>query len=147
MAMDIAVILDEAFSGQERVTRDELYRRAVAADAPADVRSALGSLPEGEYALDEVADALDVSTTAPGGVSSVNALREGVSAMDLDDEDLLRELKELHRTRNDTLRHGSAQALECHNERQAELEGEYLRRFPEREVAPDRLRSGARARS
>lgn len=143
----IAVILDEAFSGQERVTRDELYRRAVAADAPADALSALGSLPEGEYALDEVADALDVSTTASVGVGPVNAPREGVWPIELDEEDLLRELAELHRTRNDTLRHGSDQALERHNERQAELEGEYLRRFPEREVAPDRLRSSARARS
>jgi hypothetical protein len=143
----IADILDEAFSGQERVSRDELYRRAVAAQAPSEVLSALDSLPEGEYAQDEVADALEVSTVATDAVSSDDGRPDGVLVTDLGDEDLLRELAELHRTRNDTLRHGSDQALEHHSARQAELEGEYLQRFPEREVSPDRLRSGARARS
>jgi Family of unknown function (DUF6158) len=70
----------------------------------------------------------------------------GVSALDLTDDDLLRELAELHRTRNDTLRHGSDQSLEEHDERLTELEAEYLRRFPEREVDPQRLREGARTR-
>ena len=143
----IAEILDEAFSAQERVTRDELYRRAVAVEAPSAVLSALDSLPEGEYAQDEVADALEEQTGAAVGVGSVDTPSEGLPATELADDDLLRELAELHRTRNDTLRHGSDQALARHSERQAELEGEYLRRFPEREVSPDRLRSGARARS
>jgi hypothetical protein len=58
----------------------------------------------------------------------------------------MRELAELHRTRNDTLRHGSDQALARHGERMAEMETEYVRRFPEREVDPLRLREGARAR-
>jgi uncharacterized protein DUF6158 len=74
------------------------------------------------------------------------ATMPGIPAEDLTDEDLLRELGELHRTRHDTLRHGSDQALTTHTERMYELEREYLRRFPQREVDPQRLRSGARTR-
>ena len=70
---------------------------------------------------------------------------EGVPAGRLSD-DLLRELASVHRTRHDTLRHGSQQALAHHNQRTAELETEYLRRFPKREVDPQRLTVGARAR-
>ncbi|MGH4021859.1 MAG: DUF6158 family protein [Pseudonocardiaceae bacterium] len=73
-------------------------------------------------------------------------MSQGIPARDLDDEDLLRELSQLHETRHDTLRHGSDDALTRHTERSAELEGEYLERFPQREVDPERLRSGARER-
>ncbi len=71
----------------------------------------------------------------------------GVPAEELSDEDLLRELEQLHATRVGTLRHGSADALQKSIDRTAELEQEYLRRFPDREVDPERLRSGARERS
>jgi Family of unknown function (DUF6158) len=64
----------------------------------------------------------------------------GVKPADLSDEDLVRDLASLHETRHDTLRHGSDAALEHHNRRLTELEAEYLRRFPEREVDPARLR-------
>ena len=73
-------------------------------------------------------------------------MEQGIPAGSLDDEDLLRELASLHETRHDTLRHGSDDALQRHSERTAELEQEYLRRFPDREVDPERLRAGARAR-
>jgi Family of unknown function (DUF6158) len=69
---------------------------------------------------------------------------DGVPAEQLDTEDLLRELASLHRTRHETLRHGSDHALLHHTERTEELEGEYLRRFPLREIDPDRERAGAR---
>jgi len=72
---------------------------------------------------------------------------EGVPAEELDRDDLLRELEQLHATRHQTLRHGSPDALTAHTQRMGELEDEYLRRFPEREVDPERLRSGARERS
>ncbi len=72
--------------------------------------------------------------------------RRGVAPDDLDDDDLLRELESLHDSRHRTLRHGSDDALTMHTERTAELEREYLRRFPAREVDPQRLRSGARDR-
>jgi hypothetical protein len=65
----------------------------------------------------------------------------GVDPSTLDVEDLLRELRSLHDTRHDTLRHGSDDAVENHNRRMLELEKEYLRRFPQREVDPARLRS------
>ena len=71
----------------------------------------------------------------------------GVPAIDLSDDDLVRELAQLHRTRHETLRHGSAQALVRHSERLGDLEAEYISRFPLREVEPDRLRSAARDRS
>jgi hypothetical protein len=70
---------------------------------------------------------------------------DGVPAALLGEEDLLRELGTLHRTRHETLRHGSGHALARHTERTDELEAEYLRRFPAREVDPERERDGARA--
>lgn len=71
---------------------------------------------------------------------------DGVPADQLSDEELRRELASVHRTRHDTFLHGSKQSLAHHNQRTAELEAEYLRRFPEREVDPERLTEGARAR-
>lgn len=66
----------------------------------------------------------------------------GVDPTQLDADDLLRELQSLHDTRHETFRHGSDDALENHNRRLLELEREYLRRFPQREVDPARLRAG-----
>jgi hypothetical protein len=135
----IETLLDEVYVSQERVSRDEIYRRAVAAELPGDVVTALAALPEGEYAQDEVEEALAPHTGRTGAA--------GVPAEKLGDPDVLRELGELHRTRLDTLRHGSEQALARHTARMSELENEYLRRFPEREIAAQRLRTGARQRS
>ncbi|MEU0371707.1 DUF6158 family protein [Streptomyces sp. NPDC006283] len=70
----------------------------------------------------------------------------GVDPADLGEQDLLRELETIHRSRHDTLLYGSAAALEAHNVRMADLEAEYLRRHPERPVASGRTRSGARSR-
>ena len=69
-----------------------------------------------------------------------------VPGADLAEEDLLRELAHLHETRNTTFLHGSDDALAAHTGRTEQLEAEYLRRHPEREVDPERLREGARAR-
>ncbi len=74
-------------------------------------------------------------------------MTNGIPGPDLDEDDLLRELKHLHQTRNDTFLHGGPDALVTHTSRTAELEDEYLRRHPEREVDPNRLRSGARSRT
>lgn len=68
---------------------------------------------------------------------------DGVPAGDLSDDDPLRELEQLHRTRHDTLLHAPTQALQHHSERTAELELEYLRRRPERDIDPRRLRADA----
>jgi hypothetical protein len=135
--MTIEQLLDDLYAGQERITRDAIHRRAVADDLPADQITRLETLPEGEYAYDEVLAAL--STGAEPAV--------GVPATELSDEDLERELAQLHRTREDTFHRGSPQALDRHTTRMAELEVEYLRRFPDREVDPERLRSGARRRN
>src|SRR5690349_2810730 len=59
---------------------------------------------------------------------------------ELGDDDVLRELEQLYRTRLDTLRRGSDAALEHSSERIAELEAAYLRRRPQREVSARRLR-------
>jgi hypothetical protein len=64
----------------------------------------------------------------------------GVPPATLTDEDLLRDLSSLHSTRHDTFRHGSADALTNHSRRTDELEREYLRRFPDREISPTRVR-------
>jgi hypothetical protein len=69
----------------------------------------------------------------------------GVAASELSEADLLRELRHLHVTRNDTFLHGSPDSLREHTARTFELEQEYLRRHPEREVDPRRTREGARA--
>lgn len=64
----------------------------------------------------------------------------GVDPTELSDEDLIREMHSLHRTRLDTLRHAADSALANHLRRTAELETEYLARHPGREVDPSRLR-------
>ncbi|WP_128382070.1 DUF6158 family protein [Streptomyces cavernae] len=70
----------------------------------------------------------------------------GVDPGRLDDQQLMKELETIHRTRHDTLLHGSNDALKAHNDRMAQLEGEYLRRHPRRVVAASRTREGARDR-
>jgi hypothetical protein len=50
--------LDGMYIGHERVTRDEIQRRAVAAELPATLMTRIDALPEGEYTLDEAADVL-----------------------------------------------------------------------------------------
>ena len=70
----------------------------------------------------------------------------GIDPKSLSDEDLLRELGQLHQTRTETLLHGSDDALENHTIRTRELEAEYLRRYPNRHIDPERLREGARQR-
>lgn len=68
----------------------------------------------------------------------------GVPAEKLPDEALERELAHLHETRNDTFLHGSDDALEFHTRRTQELEGEYLRRNPDRVPDARRTRVGSR---
>jgi Family of unknown function (DUF6158) len=77
----------------------------------------------------------------------VTASSGGIPADQLSDEDLLREMRHLHQTRHDAVLHASADALETHTRRMYELEDEYVRRDPDRDVDPDRLRSGARERA
>jgi hypothetical protein len=75
------------------------------------------------------------------------AEHHGVPPSQLSEQDLRRELEHVHATRHETFLHGSHDALDAHGWRTAELEAEYLRRFPEREVDPARLRDGARQRA
>jgi len=70
----------------------------------------------------------------------MHQVNRGIDPAVLSDEELLRELASVHDARHDTLRHGSEAALDNHTRRMEELEGEYLRRFPHREVDPSRLR-------
>ncbi|GAA0797319.1 DUF6158 family protein [Spirilliplanes yamanashiensis] len=67
----------------------------------------------------------------------------GIDPATLSDDDLIRELHSLHRTRLDTLRHGPDAALNNHLRRTAELESEYLTRHPGREVDQGRLTQGS----
>ncbi|MGI5147914.1 DUF6158 family protein [Plantactinospora sp. CA-294935] len=109
--------------------------------SPADVGSPIDASPEqriGQWDGDPV---------RRGGTASdfVAAEEEvlGIDPVELSDEDLLREMHSLHRTRLDTLRHAADTALGHHLRRTAELETEYLTRHPGREVDPSRLRDGA----
>lgn len=70
--------------------------------------------------------------------------RGGIAPARLTDQQLIRELETIHRTRHDTLLHGSAAALAMHNTRMAQLEGEYLAGTPS---APSRSAAPARARA
>jgi hypothetical protein len=72
---------------------------------------------------------------------------QGVDPGELTGDDLMRELGHLYETRLDALRHASDQALDEHTRRTAQFEAEYLRRHPDREIDPERLREGARARN
>jgi hypothetical protein len=67
-------------------------------------------------------------------------MTETAPLTELTDELVLEELGQLYERRLETLRHGSDDALANHTERMRELEQEYLRRHPQREVDPDRLR-------
>ena len=69
----------------------------------------------------------------------------GIPPQELSEDDLFRELGQLYATRHQTLRHGSDQALAMHTRRIQELEADYLRRYPQREIDPDRTREGARS--
>jgi len=71
----------------------------------------------------------------------------GIPGSELSEQVLLRELAHLHSTRHDTFLHGAPDALREHTARTFELEQEYLRRHPEREVDPRRTREGARGAS
>jgi len=51
-------LLDEIYHGQERITQADIYRRAVAAELPAELLSRIAALPQGEYAIDEAAELL-----------------------------------------------------------------------------------------
>ena len=55
---DLEQFLDKAYQGQERISSLDLQRRAIAADLPAELLTRIDSLPEGEYAQDEAAEAL-----------------------------------------------------------------------------------------
>ncbi|WP_407940442.1 hypothetical protein [Micromonospora auratinigra] len=51
-------LLDDIYHGQERISQADIYRRAVAAELPAELLTRIAALPEGEYAVDEAADLL-----------------------------------------------------------------------------------------
>ncbi|HEX2774082.1 MAG TPA: hypothetical protein VHN18_16860 [Micromonosporaceae bacterium] len=54
----VDALLDELYVGLERVSRAEIYRRAIADGLPADVLARISALPQGEYAIDEAAELL-----------------------------------------------------------------------------------------
>lgn len=150
---EIGNLLDRLYLGRMRLAQAEIRRAAVAADLSAEAIALLDELPEGEYAEDEAAEAvhqLDREHSALRADAAATTMLdpgEGVPGDRLSDDQLFRELGTVHRTRADTLQHGSDSALTRHSSRTEELEQEYLRRFPDRTVDPGRMRNGARARS
>ncbi|MFY1704000.1 MULTISPECIES: hypothetical protein [Micromonospora] len=51
-------LLDDIYRGQERISQSEIHRRAVTAELPAELLTRISAIPQGEYAMDEVADLL-----------------------------------------------------------------------------------------
>lgn len=129
--MTVSALLERIFAGSEQINVEEMHRRAVIAQLPVELVAAIGELPEGLY---------DLTTT-----EALLARGAGIDPAALSEEDLLREMESLGHTRADTVRHGSWSALARHTTRTHELEIEYLRRHPEREISPRRTRAGARA--
>ena len=127
----IPALLDSIFAGSEQINVEEMHRRAVIAELPAQVVQAIQELPAGLYTREAAEAALQPE--------------EGVDPATLDDEDLVREMESLGRTRAQTVQHGSWPALARHTTRMLELENEYLRRHPEREIETRRTREGARS--
>lgn len=131
--MTVSALLERIFAGSEQINVEEMRRRAVIAQLPIDLIAAIGELPQGLYDL-----------TA----AEAHLVRgAGVDPAALSEEDLVREMESLGQTRADTVRHGSWSALARHTTRSHELENEYLRRHPQREIAPRRTRAGARVAS
>lgn len=108
------------------VRQDGTPARGMAVDASPEQR-----LPEWDG--DHLHDLAATDSEVDGGLP-------GVDPAELGDEDLIREMQSLHRTRLDTLRHAADTALANHLRRTAELETEYLARYPGREIDPSRLR-------
>lgn len=58
--MNLDELLDEIYLGQERVSRAEIRRRALAVDLPVELLTRVDAMPEGEYAQEEAAEVLQV---------------------------------------------------------------------------------------
>ncbi|MGH2726788.1 MAG: DUF6158 family protein [Actinomycetota bacterium] len=72
----------------------------------------------------------------------------GVTARELSDQALKRQLRTMWITREETVLHGGAHAIAAHTHRMLELEFEYIARFSrETTPTPARTRRGSRARS
>jgi hypothetical protein len=69
-------LVDELYAAQERIDRNEIYRRAVAAELPSDDMAVLDRLPEGEYAEDELNEA--IALIAEPGASPLSVDEEPV---------------------------------------------------------------------
>ena len=101
---------------------------------------------------DTLTDVMGVIRTGPGAEAGADpapaaAQRHGVDPGALDESALVRELAHLHATRHETFLHGSVDALAEHTSRTAELEQEWVRRHPDRDVDVQRTRAGARSRA
>jgi hypothetical protein len=70
----LSELVDELYAGQERIDRDEIYRRAVAAELSSDDMAVLDRLPEGEYAEDELNEA--IAQIAEPGASPLSVDQE-----------------------------------------------------------------------
>jgi hypothetical protein len=67
-------LVDELYIAQERIDRNEIYRRAVAADLPSEDMAVLDRLPEGEYSEDELNEA--IALIAEPGASALSVDEE-----------------------------------------------------------------------
>ena len=59
-------LVEGLYGGLERLSRDEIYQRAVAADLAPEVLTYFDALPEGDYAEDELVEALNLIIAGSG---------------------------------------------------------------------------------
>lgn len=69
-------LVDELYIAQERIDRNEIYRRAVVADLPSEDMAVLDRLPEGEYSEDELNEA--IALIAEPGASALSVDEEPI---------------------------------------------------------------------
>jgi hypothetical protein len=72
LSATLGEFVDELYAGQERITREDVHRRAVAAELPADDMAAVDRLPEGEYAQDELSEALQLIAEPSSSALSID---------------------------------------------------------------------------
>lgn len=89
----------------------------------------------------------DPDTVTATRTDPAPSARHGVDPGVLDESALVRELAHLHATRHETFLHGSVDSLTEHSIRMGDLEREWVRRHPDRDVDAGRTRAGARSRA
>jgi hypothetical protein len=77
---ELVTVLDRVYVGRDGLTRDELYRGAMSADASLELVTDLYLLPEGSYRRSQVAAALQVADPFTDSTDVISPQRYGLGA-------------------------------------------------------------------